>query len=392
MTQTGSLFDHFMPHGMCYQWRPDILWLNVLSDLFIAASYFCIAFAIFYYLCKRSAVTYKGVYYMFCVFIVSCGLVHVVSIWTVWHGQYGLQGIVKALTAVASIATAITLYPVMPKLLALRSPSELALTNSALEGEIRQRRQSELQSLRLQGELARVGRISTLGQMATGLAHELNQPLLAISASTDTAVKAVQDVKINNNLLGECLEDIRNETHRAADIIKSLRLFVSKKAPLRKEAEINSVVSGALRLMQHDVSSANIELGFEPYEKLPLVTMDSVQISQVVISIVRNAIEAHTGDSFAKSRGKLIDIKTLPEERSVCIEIADNGPGIEVGIDPFELLESQKKDGIGVGLSISRDIVESHGGKLIYEKNQDAGVTFKVCIPYEPGGLSEVVF
>jgi len=157
--------------------------MNVVSDIFIGLSYLCIPIVIIYLLRRQAEVPYRGMFYMFCVFIGSCGVTHAVSVWNVWHGHYGVQGIVKTWTALASVATAAALLPLAPRLVALRGPVELARANAALEEQIDQRRKSELQTIRLQSELARVGRISTLGKMATGVAHELNQPLLAISAS-----------------------------------------------------------------------------------------------------------------------------------------------------------------------------------------------------------------
>jgi len=239
----AGLFDKFMPHGMCYMWL----------------SYFCIPVVIIYFLRRHAEVPYRGMFYMFCVFIGSCGVTHGVAVWNVWHGLYGVQGIVKTWTALVSVATAAFLLPLAPKLVALRGPVELARANAALEEQIDQRRKSELQTVRLQSELARVGRITTLGKLATGLAHELNQPLLAISASTDTALK-VAKTPSDDQLLSECLNDIQTETHRAANIIRSLRQLVSKKTPERTLVDVNAIVGEALLMLRHDMAAAGVNL------------------------------------------------------------------------------------------------------------------------------------
>ena len=386
----AGLFDKFMPHGMCYMWRADILLMNVVSDILIGLSYFCIPVIIIYFLRRHAEVPYRGMFYMFCVFIGSCGVTHGVAVWNVWHGLYGVQGIVKTWTALVSVATAAFLLPLAPKLVALRGPVELARANAALEEQIDQRRKSELQTVRLQSELARVGRITTLGKLATGLAHELNQPLLAISASTDTALK-VAKTPSDVQLLSECLNDIQTETHRAANIIRSLRQLVSKKAPERTLVDVNAIVGEALLMLRHDMAAAGVNLNVHS-SLLPEVPADSVQLTQVVVNLARNAIEALAGDNSLQPDQKEITIKTLEENGNVCITVSDSGPGIQAGVDPFEMFESNKKDGIGMGLPISRDIIQSHGGQLVYEQSVDRGAVFVVRIPVAPGAIAEIAF
>lgn len=195
MEQTGSLFDEFMPHGMCYLWRKDILLLNVISDIAIALAYFSIPFFLYYFFKRRPEMPFKGVVMMFSLFIFSCGITHLLGVWTVWHGNYGVQGLGKAVTAIASVMTAFMLIPVMPQLMALRSPLDLEKANDALYVEVVEREKSEtkrqaleMQSRKLEQEIAHYGRINTMGQMAAGLAHELNQPLTAIMQSADAAM------------------------------------------------------------------------------------------------------------------------------------------------------------------------------------------------------------
>jgi len=132
-----------MPHGHCYLWRPDILWLNVLSDAGIALAYFSIPILLYYFLKKRPDVPFRPVLYIFSIFILACGITHLLGIWTVWHGDYGIHGVAKMVTALVSVATATMLYPVIPQLLALRSPLELEVANQALAHEVLERKQAE---------------------------------------------------------------------------------------------------------------------------------------------------------------------------------------------------------------------------------------------------------
>src|SRR6266571_1762813 len=122
----------FEPHGHCYLWLPEIVWLHVISDTLIALAYYSIPIALIYLIHKRRDLTYGWLVAMFGAFILLCGTTHVMNLWTVWHGTYRLEGLVKLLTAAVSIVTAVALWPLIPTLIALPSPSQLAQANRAL--------------------------------------------------------------------------------------------------------------------------------------------------------------------------------------------------------------------------------------------------------------------
>jgi len=122
----------FMPHGACFAWRPDVLALHVVSDAFTAVAYFSIPALLFWFSRRRKELPFRGVFWMFALFIISCGLTHVLAIWTIWHPDYWLDGAVKAVTALASVGTAAVMLPLMPHAIALRSPRELEAANALL--------------------------------------------------------------------------------------------------------------------------------------------------------------------------------------------------------------------------------------------------------------------
>jgi PAS domain S-box-containing protein len=132
-----------MPHGYCYQWDPHVLWLHVISDSLIALSYYCIPFALVYFVRKRRDLPFNWMFLMFGAFILGCGTTHLMEVWTIWNPNYFVSGIIKAVTAGLSVVTAILLIPLIPKTLALPSPSRLQEANSALEREISIRKQAE---------------------------------------------------------------------------------------------------------------------------------------------------------------------------------------------------------------------------------------------------------
>lgn len=323
---------------------------------------------------------FSPIVYMFCTFIFACGITHIVSIWTVWHGHYGFQGTIKAFTVAASLATAIMLYPVLPRLLSLRRPRELELANMALHYQIEQRKSGEGELIKLQGDLARLGRITTVGQMASGLAHELNQPLLVISASADAAAQVAKSSN-NNPVLFECLDDIQKETQRAGEIIRALRLFVCKKSTSRKAQNLNELVDQAVQLMSNEARQANVQLKVKT-GKVHEVEVDRVQIAQVLVNLIRNSVEAIASSPAirASDGGATVAISIAHKAGRAEVTVTDNGPGLAPDIDPFEAFETNKPDGMGVGLSISRDIIESHGGTLV-QNHPQRGASFTCSLP-----------
>ncbi len=134
----------FVPHGVCLLWRPEILGLHVASDVLIGLSYFSIPLALLYFVHRRRDVAFGWIALLFAVFIVACGTTHFFNVWTLWNADYMLEGVIKAVTAVTSLLTAVALWLLMPRLLALPSPAQLALANQTLEREIEIRRQAEL--------------------------------------------------------------------------------------------------------------------------------------------------------------------------------------------------------------------------------------------------------
>src|SRR5439155_7402865 len=132
-----------MPHGYCYLWKPEIVWLHAVSDGGIALAYYFIPVMLIYFVRRRRDLPFHWMFVMFGVFIFGCGPTHAMEIWTLWHGTYRLAGMIKAVTAGASLATAAFLIPLVPRALALPSPAQLRAANLELEGEISERRRAE---------------------------------------------------------------------------------------------------------------------------------------------------------------------------------------------------------------------------------------------------------
>lgn len=252
----------------------------------------------------------------------------------------------------------------------------------------RMRMENELRQL--QNELAHVGRLGILGEMSASIAHELNQPLAAISTYTESCRRLLTRDR-GSVSPDEILCKIRDQAHRAGEIIRSLRDFCDKRSRQHSHLQLGRLIEEVSRLIGPEIRSDGIGLSLEVPSGLPLIKGDSVQLQQVLMNLIRNAM-----DSIRESTpwSGLITVRVERwEEGQVRIEVRDSGPGFR-GEDPetfFEPFRSTKDDGIGVGLPISRTIVEAHGGRLWGQTNPGGEPSFFVVLPMViDGGVSSV--
>lgn len=169
--------QEFMPHGQCLFWNPEVLWLFVVSDGMITVSYFSIPIALIYFVYKRKDLMFKKVFILFVLFIIFCGITHLMCIWTLWHPMYRLEGALKCLTAIISVTTAVVIWPLIPKALALPSPAQLRDANQNLIQEVDERRraENELQKAQLQLEMKVKGSTTNLLEVNQKLEMEVSE-------------------------------------------------------------------------------------------------------------------------------------------------------------------------------------------------------------------------
>jgi two-component system sensor kinase FixL len=248
--------------------------------------------------------------------------------------------------------------------------------------DLTERQQSEERLQELQGELARLARLNELGEMASTLAHELNQPLAAIANYAQGCVRLLKSSGgAVSPQLKEALEETARQSLRAGDIIRHLREFVSRGETDRSAADVRKLIeeAGALALVgsrEQDVRSV-----FEFAPDTGTVLVDRVQIQQVLINLIRNAMEA-----MRECRRRELAVRAKRNgEGHVMIEVADTGPGIseDIAARLFEPFVTSKPNGMGIGLSISRRIIEAHGGSLAASRNSEGGATFRIDLPTE---------
>ncbi|UCC30502.1 MAG: PAS domain S-box protein [Phycisphaerales bacterium] len=251
--------------------------------------------------------------------------------------------------------------------------------------DITARVRAEEEARERQAELARVSRLGTIGEMATGLAHELNQPLAAIVNYIQACLERMRSGKGDLKELLVDMEQAAAQAERAGEIIEFIRDFVRKREPRRVAADFNALVQGATDLVRLEARRGNVQLHLELADSLPPVTADSIQIQQVVVNLARNGLEAM---EETEAGAKNLTIRTSKAGgSSVECAVADTGPGLSKDamnrlFDPFY---STKPNGLGMGLSISQSIIEGHGGRLSAETAPDGGTMFRFTLPLVDG-------
>jgi len=258
---------------------------------------------------------------------------------------------------------------------------ELQRINEQLRREIQDREQAEEIARQHQERLAHVARINTVGEMASGLAHEINQPLAAIATYTQGCLHRLRKTGNDPEKLVPILEQIIVQAQRAATIVQHLRNFVTKGKPHREPTDITQVVRRAVSLVRGEILSNEIELDIIQDASLPLVIADAIQVEQVLLNLLRNAIDALA--EIPEGRRELKIMLDCCENREISVAISDTGPGFSD--DTRDKLSSPffstKPEGMGLGLAISTTIIEDHGGRLTHEVNDAGGATFRFTLP-----------
>jgi len=277
-------------------------------------------------------------------------------------------------------------------------PMELAVGEMEIDGQkkftgfirdISRRREAEDQLAvsekrlkELQSEFVHVSRLSAMGEMAATLAHELNQPLAAMMNYAQATRRLLEASTAEE---AERLRDLMTkavaQANRAGDIIRRLRSFVAQGETERSLDDIGDVVTEACALALIGTRADGIETTLTLAGDLPDVVIDRIQIQQVIVNLIRNALDA----MIDQKRQKLCIETARSADNSLTVSVADNGPGLDAAIAEklFTPFNSSKADGMGIGLSISRTIIEQHGGRIWAETNDGGGVIFSFTLPID---------
>lgn len=262
---------------------------------------------------------------------------------------------------------------------------ELQRTNEQLTSEIAERHRTEEAFQQTQSDLAHLNRITTMSALATSIAHEVNQPLAAIVTTGDACLRWLGGDSPNVDRAKDSITRIIREGTRAGEVVRRIRSLSTKTTSHKSTVDVNELILEVVALLKPELNKHHINLVVELKENLPPIVGDRVQLQQVVLNLMVNGIEA-MNDIDQESRSLLVRSEVLPAGR-LLVSIHDTGRGFDASQAEqlFETFFTTKPDGVGMGLSIGRTIVEAHGGKLSATANRDRGATFQFDLPLKNG-------
>ncbi len=250
----------------------------------------------------------------------------------------------------------------------------------ALWMEWRRRHRTELENTRQRGELTHAMRLATIGELAASIAHEINQPLGAILSNADAAELLLEKTPSDLTQVRQILADIRRDDLRASEVIRHMRALLRKRELTLTPIDLNESVNAVANLLQDETHRREVQIDHQLAADLPPVAADRVHVEQVLLNLLINAMDAM--EATPRGRRK-VKVQTRAV-RGGWVEVAVSDSGI--GLVPparahlFDSFYTTKKNGLGLGLSIARSIIEAHGGRIWAESNRDAGATFRFTL------------
>lgn len=257
--------------------------------------------------------------------------------------------------------------------------------------DITAHKQAENSLNQTRAELAHVTRITTMGELTASIAHEVNQPLAAVVTNGEACLRWLGRAEPDVGEARASVERMIANGRRASDVVARLRSLARRDEPIQAPVHVNEVIDEILPLLERERMSHQVVLDLTLDDRVPPILGDRVQLQQVVLNLALNAVQAMAGVHEDRRR---LCIATRTDERPdrtcVLIEVRDGGPGVDPDNLPklFNAFYSTKKDGMGMGLSISRSIIESHGGRIVADLGQDGGMLFTVALPAPKESMS----
>ncbi|QFU21641.1 HAMP domain-containing histidine kinase [Shewanella eurypsychrophilus] len=386
---TDSFFNNeaFMPHGMCYLWRPDILWTSVISDVVTALAYFSITLAVIVFVKRRKDLPYPWFFLLSgSVIFLACGLSHLINAIVIWEPIYGVSSISKAVTAVTSLATGIVIWFLLPFFLALPSPSMLERKNSALKLSL-----EKLNSA--QQDIIESQKLASLGHLIAGMAHELNTPIgTSITAAThiESVIKKAkkQSYSIETEELideiDQALELVNRNLLRSANLVKIFKQVSANQHEIDDKPfnlyEFTTDLINSL-MYKFELAADQVDISCPPALK---INSNPNQFIVIMTHLFTNSVE----HSFPELSDGLIEINfSLNEDHALVIKYKDNGIGMNQEqlariFEPFFTTRRGGK-GTGLGMTIVYNTVTNMKGQIQCKSALGEGTCFQITVPVE---------
>jgi signal transduction histidine kinase len=348
----------FLPAGHCYLWSPGVLWMNVVADVLIAMAYFTIPFALLYIARRRRDLPFDWLVVCFGIFIVACGLTHVMNVWNVWHAHYWVAGVVKLITAAASVPTAILLWRFLPSILMLPSQRQLRDANESL---------------------ARANR--ELEAFTASVSHDLRSPLTTIAGQAGLLELSLPDATDEQK---RRLSRIQGSVRQMSELIEALLVLsrISRQTLHREIVDVTALAESIVQDMRQKDPTRSVEVVIQPNMT---VHGDRRLVGDLFQNLIGNAWKFTSKTTSAR-----IEIGQSAGGSLATLFIRDNGAGFDMAYEqklfkPFQRLHgSADFDGSGVGLATVARIVDRHGGRIWAEGKPNAGAVFYFTLPTAP--------
>jgi signal transduction histidine kinase/ActR/RegA family two-component response regulator len=400
----------FMPHGMCYLWRSDILALHVLADSLITLAYFSIPPTLLYFVRRRQDLQFNWVFVCFAIFIIACGTTHLMEIVTIWRPMYWLSGLIKAITALASVPTAVMLVRLVPEALRWPSPAALQRANSSLELEIAERKRAEAEVRRINDVLEiRVAertreletayenlretqqasmqqeRLRSLGRMASGIAHDINNALTPATLYTQSLLDHDKSLgtEARNDLtvVLQAIDDVAQTVSRIKEFYRG-RDANAVHAPIDIRQVLEQVVE-LTRARWVDMPQQRgfvIDVRVEHSMQVAPIMGVQAEIRDALTNLVLNAVDS-------MPEGGTLTLRSYGAQHHVTVEVGDTGVGMTEEVrarclDPFFTTKGER--GTGLGLAMVYGMAERHNAELEIDSELRAGTVVRLVFPIAP--------
>jgi signal transduction histidine kinase len=383
------------PHGACLLWKPDLIWLNAVSDAVLAGAFFVTAFVLAFFVGRRRRdVMFRSVFWAFAIFIMVCGVSRLLSILTLWVPAYGVEAVVKGLLAVISVGITAALLLMLPRILVLPTRIQLQRAYAALEEEVRQRLKAEAMVRRFrdleatEAQVRQAQKMEAIGQLTGGVAHDFNNILTVITGTIEILGDAVKD----RPHLAQITEMIGAAAARGADLTQHLLAF-ARRQPLQPHSiDVNALVIDAARLLRPTLG-AQIEIESMLAHDCEPALIDPSQLSTAILNLALNARDAmpNGGKLTLETKNIVLDetyAAMNPEVRPgnyAMIAVSDSGEGIPTSLlekvfEPFFTTKDVGK-GVGLGLSMVYGFVKQSNGHIKIYSERGHGTTVKLYLP-----------